>query len=68
MVHHDDERADVLGELGAEVVVGDLTRPTDVAAALDSVQRMLFSLSASCGAFFSEQSLGGVGRVAAGRV
>src|SRR6516225_7202200 len=46
MVHHDDdERADGLRALGADVVVGDLTRPGDVASALDSVQRMFFSMS-----------------------
>ncbi|MEV8516031.1 NAD(P)H-binding protein [Dactylosporangium sp. NPDC051484] len=45
MVHHDDERADALRSLGAEVVAGDLTRPTDVAAALDGVRRMYFSMS-----------------------
>jgi uncharacterized protein YbjT (DUF2867 family) len=47
MVHHDDERADDLRALGAEVVVGDLTAPRDVATALDSVQRMFFSISVS---------------------
>ena len=47
MVHHDDERADALRALGADVVVGDLTRPADVATALDSVQRMFFSMSVS---------------------
>ena len=48
MVHHDDdERADDLRALGADVVVGDLTRPGDVATALDSVQRMFFSMSVS---------------------
>jgi uncharacterized protein YbjT (DUF2867 family) len=45
MVHHEDDRADALRALGADVVVGDLTRPTDVASALDSVQRMFFSMS-----------------------
>ena len=45
MVHHDDERADALRALGADVVVGDLTRPADVATALDSVQRMFFTMS-----------------------
>src|SRR5215831_15756111 len=45
MVHHDDERSDALRALGADVVVGDLTRPADVATALDSVQRMFFSMS-----------------------
>jgi uncharacterized protein YbjT (DUF2867 family) len=45
MAHHDDDRADTLRALSADVVVGDLTRPGDVATALDSVQRMLFSMS-----------------------
>jgi uncharacterized protein YbjT (DUF2867 family) len=45
MAHHDDDRAVALRALGADVVVGDLTRPADVATALDSVQRMFFSMS-----------------------
>src|SRR5258707_12603596 len=45
MVHHDDDRAEALRALGAEVVVGDLTRPTDVATALNGVRRMFFSMS-----------------------
>src|SRR6201982_2914907 len=45
MAHHDDDRADALRALGAGVVVGDLTRPADVAKALDSVQRMFFRIS-----------------------
>ena len=45
MAHHDDDRALALRALGADVVVGDLTRPADVATALDSVQRMFFTMS-----------------------
>ena len=45
MVHHDGDSADALRALGVDVVVGDLTRPADVATALDSVQRMFFSMS-----------------------
>ena len=45
MAHHDDDRVDALRALGADVVVGDLTRPADVATALNSVQRMFFSMS-----------------------
>ena len=45
MAHHDDDRANALRQLGADVVVGDLTRPAEVATALDSVQRMFFSMS-----------------------
>jgi uncharacterized protein YbjT (DUF2867 family) len=47
MVHRDDDRAEVLRGFGAQVVVGDLTRPSDVAQALDRVRRMLFSMSVS---------------------
>jgi uncharacterized protein YbjT (DUF2867 family) len=47
MVRHDDDRADALRALGADVVVGDLTRPAEVAMALDQVQRMFFSMSLS---------------------
>src|SRR6201987_2929520 len=45
MTHHDDDRADPLRALGADIVVGDLTRPADVATALDSARRMFFSMS-----------------------
>ncbi|WP_344397694.1 NAD(P)H-binding protein [Actinomadura alba] len=47
VVHHDDDRADALRALGAQVVVGDLTRPSDVAQALDGTRRMFFSMSVS---------------------
>jgi uncharacterized protein YbjT (DUF2867 family) len=47
MVHREDSRADVLRELGAEVVAGDLARPSDVARALEGSRRMLFCMSAS---------------------
>jgi uncharacterized protein YbjT (DUF2867 family) len=47
MVHHDDSRADPLRALGADVVAGDLTNPVDVAAAMDGVTRMYFSMSVS---------------------
>ena len=47
MVYRDDERADALRSLGAQVVAGDLTRPDDVARVLDGVGRMLFLMSVS---------------------
>ncbi|WP_405690708.1 NAD(P)H-binding protein [Streptomyces sp. NBC_00057] len=47
MVHRNDHRADELRALGAEVVVGDLTRPADVADALDGAARTYFSMSVS---------------------
>ncbi|WP_433605187.1 NAD(P)H-binding protein [Prescottella agglutinans] len=47
MVRRDDARADEVRALGAEVVLGDLTRPETIAAALDGVQRMYFAMSVS---------------------
>jgi len=47
LVHHDDARADQLRELGAEVVVGDLTEPQDVVDAMAGTDRMFFSMSVS---------------------
>ena len=47
MVRRDDERAAKLRALGAEVVLGDLTRPETVAAALDGVQSMYFAMPVS---------------------
>jgi len=47
LVRRDDARADELRGLGAEVVVGDLTRPESVAAALEDVGRMYFGMSVS---------------------
>ncbi len=42
-VRRDDERADRLRELGAEIAVGDLHNFRDVSAALDGVQRAYFT-------------------------
>jgi uncharacterized protein YbjT (DUF2867 family) len=47
MVRREDTRADRLRELGAEVVVGDLTSPVDVANAMRGVTRMFFNMSVS---------------------
>ena len=47
LVRREDERADALRALGAEVVVGDLTRAGDVARALGGCQRMYFGMSVS---------------------
>jgi NAD(P)H dehydrogenase (quinone) len=46
-VHHDDARADELRAIGAEIVVGDLTRAEDVARALDGCRRMYLGMSVS---------------------
>ena len=47
MVRRDDDRADGLRTLGAEVTVGDLTKPQDVANAMAGVDRMFFNMSVS---------------------
>lgn len=47
MVHRDDDRARALRATGAEVVVGDLTRAGDVAAAVAGCGRMYFGMAVS---------------------
>jgi uncharacterized protein YbjT (DUF2867 family) len=43
MVRRDDGRANRFRELGAEVVVADLTHPVDVVEAMRDVTRMFFN-------------------------
>jgi len=47
LVRREDERADALRALGAEVAVGDLSRAEDVARALAGCQRLYFGMSVS---------------------
>ncbi len=47
LVRRDDDRAAVLRRLGAEVAIGDLTRPETVAAALRDISRMYFAMPVS---------------------
>ena len=47
MVRREDERAAEAKGLGAEVVIGDLTRPETVADALQGVSRMFFAMAVS---------------------
>jgi NAD(P)H dehydrogenase (quinone) len=47
LVRREDERADALRAIGAEVVVGDLTQAADVARALADCRRMYFGMSVS---------------------
>ncbi|MFS4094121.1 NAD(P)H-binding protein [Streptomyces sp. AF1A] len=47
MVRRDDDRAAHLRALGAEVVLGDLTRPETVAAALEGARSMYFAMPVS---------------------
>jgi NAD(P)H dehydrogenase (quinone) len=47
LVRVEDERVEALRRTGAEVVVGDLTQPADVARALAGCRRMYFGMSVS---------------------
>jgi NAD(P)H dehydrogenase (quinone) len=47
LVRREDERANALRAMGAEVVVGDLTRAGDVACALEGCRRLYFGMSVS---------------------
>ncbi len=47
LVRREDERSDALRAIGAEVVVGDLTRAGDVACGLAGCRRMFFGMSVS---------------------
>ena len=47
LVHREDERAARLRATGAEVVVGDLTIPADVARAMQGCRRIYFGMSVS---------------------
>lgn len=47
LVHRDNDRATPLRELGAEVVVGDLTDPRAVVDAMTGADRMFFSMGVS---------------------
>ncbi len=47
MLRRDDERAGELRALGVEVVIGDLTQPERVAAALEGAGRMYFGMGVS---------------------
>jgi len=47
LVRNSDDRAEALRATGAEVVVADLTRPMDVARALEGCRRMYFGMSVS---------------------
>jgi uncharacterized protein YbjT (DUF2867 family) len=47
MVHREDERAAALRASGAEVVVGDLTVPADVARSIEGCRRVYFAMSVS---------------------
>jgi uncharacterized protein YbjT (DUF2867 family) len=46
-VRRDDERAEALRQAGGEVFVGDLTRPEDLARAVEACQRIYFGMSVS---------------------
>lgn len=62
LVHRDDHRADPLRELGAQVVAGDLTEPTDVVAAMQGVDRVFFNMGVSASYLQAAAVVSAVGR------
>ena len=62
LVHRDDERAEPLRAIGAEVVVADLTRGADVARALAGCRRMYFGMSVSATYLEATATAAAVGR------
>ena len=66
MVHHDDERAEPLRALGADVVVGDLTNPADVARVLDGCPRVYFGMSVVPSYLEAAATVASVARAAGG--
>lgn len=62
MVRREDERAEELRALGAEVVLGDLTRPETVAAALRGAARMYFGMRVSPDHLLAATVVAGVAR------
>ena len=66
MVHHDDERAEPLRALGAEVVAGDLTNPADVARVLDGCSCVYFGMSVAATYLEAAATVASVARSAGG--
>ncbi len=66
MVHHDDERAEPLRALGAEVVAGDLTNPADVARVLDGCRRVYFGMSVAASYLEAAATVASVARAGGG--
>ena len=61
----EDERAEALRAIGAEVVVGDLTRAEDVARALAGCRRIYFGMSVSAPYLEATVTAAAVARTAA---
>ena len=66
MVHHDDERADPLRAVGAEVVAGDLTNPADVARVLEGCTRVYFGMSVAASYLEAAATVASVARAVGG--
>src|SRR5581483_7302493 len=66
MVHRDDERAEGLRALGAEVVAGDLTNPADVARVLDGCRRVYFGMSVAASYLEAATTVASVARSVGG--
>jgi NAD(P)H dehydrogenase (quinone) len=62
MVRREDDRAAALRAAGAEVVVGDLLEPADVARVVSGCRRVYFGLSVSAGYLEATVTMGTVAR------
>ncbi len=62
LVHREDQRAEALRAVGAEVVVGDLTRTEDVVRALAGCRRVYFGMSVSASYLEATASIAAVVR------
>jgi NAD(P)H dehydrogenase (quinone) len=65
-VRRDDERAEALRQAGADIFVGDLTQPEDVARALESCRRIYFGMSVSAAYLEAAIAMAAVARQQAG--
>jgi uncharacterized protein YbjT (DUF2867 family) len=63
-VHHADQRADRLKDLGAEIAVGDLHNFRDVRAALDGMQRAYFTYPVADGLLEATTAFAAAGTMA----
>ena len=66
MVHHEGEHADALRASGAQVLIGDLTDPVDVVAAMRDVKRVFFNMGVSSSYLMAATVVGAAGRANGG--
>jgi hypothetical protein len=63
LVHRFDERSQALSEMGAELIVADLTNDADVVRALRGCKRMYFDMSISPTSYSHRENEKRVGKI-----